>query len=492
MHKKTIIFSLFLISNLICTIALAENLPITLFPLKHYDQNVDRWLSPQDPQYKKPLLTESYQKDRLKQFYDHVFSSSDDGASPWSPKFVSAVINKAPGILDSVKSSLTGHSNRNKSERGIGYGQNFRPHGVAWMRSIINNVALDQFTLPMAYKPERRAIVTRNTSARILPTRDPHFFSYEIPGQGYPFDNLQTAALWVGMPVYVIGKTKDASWSLVLTPSYIGWLESDAIAVASPSFVKRWEKAVQKGLAAITHTEAPILSASSKNFQFAAYVGSVFPLLDEEKGRLKIQIPIRNADGNAEIKEALVDAQYATKMPLAATPEHFAMLMKTLQNRPYGWGGNNFYNDCSAELQSLYTPFGIWLPRNSAQQKFAGKVVDLDAAPAPKRLSYLMTEGHPLMTIVYIKGHIFMFMGNYPNPNAHDHQPMAMSYQNVWGLAPRDGSRRGVIGQSVLLPILNSYPEDRALNPLTNTKHFQMIYLDEWSDKNKPASELFF
>ena len=29
---------------------------------------------------------------------------------------------------------------------------------------------------------------------------------------------------------------------------------------------------------------------------------------------------------------------------------------------PYGWGGMYFYNNCSAELKSLFTPFGFGYP----------------------------------------------------------------------------------------------------------------------------------
>jgi len=492
MYKKISAACLSLVFVIFCPVVLAENFPAALFPLDNYQQDVDAWLSPQDPQYSKSLLTPAYQKERLKVFHQHLFSTSSDAASPWSKGFVSQVLNKNPGVLASVKDSLMEYSNQSKSEKNIGCGENFRPHEPTWITAIAGNIDLKQFILPIKYKSENRAIVVKNTYARMLPTRDPHFYSYEIPGQGYPFDNLQASALWAGTPVYIIGKTKDGAWSLVMAPSFIAWIESDTIANASSLFVQRWEKFAKSDLAAVIHTESPITDTYNKKYQLTAYVGSVFPLLKEGSKDWKIWIPLRDVDGNAYIREALIDKKYAARMPLAATPENFSILIKTLQNRPYGWGNSYFYNDCSAELQNLYTPFGIWLPRNSSKQSMSGKMVDLGVSSAEKRLSYLMQNGHPLTTIVYIGGHVFMYLGNYPNPHSADHALMAMSYQNVWGLTPKDGRRRAVIGQSVLLPLLTSYPEDPALNPLINTKRFQVIDLDQWSDVEHKVTDLFF
>ncbi len=71
-----------------------------------------------------------------------------------------------------------------------------------------------------------------------------------------------------------------------------------------------------------------------------------------------------------------------------------------------------------------------------------------------------------------------LYIGNYPNPNSNTHEPIAMTYQNKWGLKPQDDSYRAVIGQSALLPMLTNYPEDPKLNSLAGEKYFQMTYLN--------------
>ncbi|ARD86128.1 hypothetical protein A3306_02600 [Rickettsia bellii] len=106
-------------------------------------------------------------------------------------------------------------------------------------------------------------------------------------------------------------------------------------------------------------------------------------------------------------------------MPLDFTRHNMANLMSSLIGRPYGWGNMYFYNDCSAELKNLFTPFGIWLPRNSgAQAEFIKEnfyAVDMSAATSLERLSYLMKNGKPFLTIIHIEGYVFLYIGNYPN-----------------------------------------------------------------------------
>mgnify|MGYP006431171763 CR=1 FL=1 len=193
---------------------------------------------------------------------------------------------------------------------------------------------------------------------------------------------------------------------------------------------------------------------------------------------MKILIPELGKKGLAITHTAIVAKTTMTKMPLPATRHNFAKIFKTLVNRPYGWGGMYFYNDCSQELKSLFAPFGFWLPRQSSDQTSSGKMVDMSEANAEDRISYLEENGRPLMTIVYIGGHVFLYVGNYTDPNSQA-SPEVIIYQNIWGLKPEDGSSRVVIGGSVFFPLLNQYPEDTSLVSLADKKYFKIAYLDE-------------
>lgn len=162
-------------------------------------------------------------------------------------------------------------------------------------------------------------------------------------------------------------------------------------------------------------------------------------------------------------------------MPWKMTPEHFAVLMRSMSGRPYGWGNYNFNNDCSAELRSLLMPFGLFLPRNSAAQiQAATRVVDLAQANTRERLRYLKDHGKPFTTLVYIPGHIMLYIGNA----LVDGQVVPMTYQNIWGLRPADSKRRSIIGGAVFFPLLETYPEDASLMSLAGKAQFKLGFIE--------------
>lgn len=551
---KSILFTFIVLLGISWTIhGFAASIPLEIFPLKNYDQNVDHWIKPSDPNYKKPLVDLSYQKERLQEFYNHFFSTDKDGLSPWGQEYIEKILNpenannsstdsniemdvdedanasqattsESPENIYALQSQLLKEfSNEDQTHSNIGYGENYRPHHKSWIDKIANNMNVEQFKTALHFNPDNRGITVQNAYVRVLPTMDPHFYHFGIPGQGYPFDNLQMTDIWAGTPLYVIGETKDKHWSLIVSPDVTGWVQSEAVARVDQKFIDVWQKKAKQSLIAITHTEAPIFYSPNQKPLLRAYVGSVFPFVSTAKlsSKLslntklnaqdvlndvlnfnvsnvtnltnvthnpyhpyntyyKILVPVKSVEGNAVITEGFIKKEHAAPMPLAATPQNFSKLIKTLQNRLYGWGGLYFYNDCSQELKSLYTPFGIYLPRHSSAQADAGKMVDMSSKSMDERIKYLMDEGRPMMTIVYIGNHVFMYLGNYPNPNSKTRALMPLTYQNMWGLKPSDLSRRSIIGQSLLFPLLKSYPEDPQLNSPANSKSFQIIYLNQW------------
>ncbi|MBS0351979.1 MAG: SH3 domain-containing protein [Proteobacteria bacterium] len=470
----------------ITTASLSANLPATLFPLDNYDQSVVTWLPPTDPDYHKPLISSQLQQRRMKELYQHLFSTAPDAMSPWSDNFVNAILAQHPGLPELESSLLKRFSNRDKDPAHINYAENFRPYSSEWIDKIANNI---QTNYPSSFLKKQRAIAVKNTSIRLLPTSRASFYSYEIAGQGYPFDNLQVSRLWAGTPVYVFEYSKDFRWALIAAPAAIGWVEAEKLAKVDDAFISRWQQAVQVNLIAITDIKVPIFSVS-KTYQFSAYIGTIFPLAAVRKNNYTIFIPVRDTTGRAQIQPALINHQYAEKMPLAVTRANFAKLFTKLKNRPYGWGGLYNYNDCSAELESLFRPFGIWLPRQSPDQVYMGKIEDQTSATPTDRIAYLREHGRPLMTIVYIGGHIFLYVGNYSqNGNATSASTNVMTYQDIWGLRPSDDSSRAIIGQSLFFPLLLAYPEEPNMVSLAAKNYFQVSYLDQMPETpiNMPA-----
>lgn len=452
---------------------------LTLFPLEKYDQNISTWLNPNNSNYNTPLLSMSVQRKHFELFYEYMYGK----LSPWDQNFVNLILHEAPpkNIASIQQKIANKYNNRNrKAENEIGYAENYRPYLPVWGDKIAYEMNIAQFG-NLNYNPDNRAIAVDNLFARALPTNDVHFYSNKIAGQGYPFDNLQESAIWVGTPLYIVGTTRDKSWSLVITPSsFTAWVESKNIAKTSNKFIAAWRKAAKLKLGAITKTKTNIVDLNAK-FLLTAYIGSVFPIIDN-KNSLNKKLMIPSAENNqAIVKYALVPNTNIETMPLSFTRHNIANLINNLIGRPYGWGNMYFYNDCSAELKNLFTPFGIWLPRDSIDQaKFIKEnfhAVDMSASTPSERLSYLMKNGKPFLTIIYIEGHVFLYIGNYPNAHNKESSLMAMTYQNIWGLRPKNENSRIVIGGSVFFPLLLQYPEAPTVQSLTDKKYFNILYL---------------
>lgn len=445
---------------------------ISLFPIEHYDQDIAHFLKPTVGDYDQPLMGDDIQQLHYQAFYQHEFGN----LSPWDVEHVTKILRlSAPDDLQSMEKAVIHiYSNTHKAENEIGYGENFRPYDASWINDITENVNLSQF-VSVTYHADHRAIAVDNLHTRALPTEDVHFYSHKIAGQGYPFDNLQMTATWIGTPLYILGESKDHAWFLVLTPDTIGWVKSTGVARVDTRFVNTWTSSAKSHLAAITKTKTSLVDVND-HFLATAYVGAVFPVMSVGN-ELKLMVPGVNADRKAVVKIAPVKPNEAASMPLPITKHHMATVMQTLIGRPYGWGNMYFTNDCSAELSSLFTPFGIWLPRHSSDQMSVGKMVDMSYANKDERIDYLLKQGKPLLSIVYIGGHVFLYVGNQQNT--------PMTYQDMWGLKPVSADRRAVIGKSVLFPLLGQYPEDASLHSQADMKYFQVSFLDESPAKVK-------
>lgn len=460
----------FILSCFFITKIFAAEVPIFDFPLENYNQAVDSHFHPQDSDYETPFLSRKYQLEQIKIFFLHNFDSSSTGLSPWSANYINGVM---PFLKSTELEILNNFDNSDKPSTMIHYKSNFKRQDSDWIPLLANKMRLPALE-HLQYNPDHRAIIVANTAGRALPEASPDFFHFTLPGQGFPFDNLQESALWVGTPVYVFTLSADKAWALVLTPdAYFTWIKSSDLAYASENFIKNWQEAADKGLMAITKTETPVLD-EDQQFQFQAYIGSIFPRSGDG-----LLIPRKNLKNQAIIARGVTRTNTAQPMPFEANKKNLALLLKQLQGRPYGWGGIFFDNDCSQEMKSLFTPFGIWLPRNTAQQAKLNNTIDLSDKSVNQRLAYLIEKGKPLLTLIYIGGHVMLYLGK--------EEGQIMTYQNLWGLSPENRDKRYLIGQSVFLPLLKHFPENPELASQAGKALFKLIYLEKLTDNLSPA-----
>lgn len=470
---------------------------IDRFPIEHYDQDVDHWIRPDAPGYDRPLLSSQAQARRFDAFRARYFGTAPRDPSPWNGTWLAA------SLLDAASLRQIGDSQARRVRRfdngatGVRktYGENFQPHTVAWIRALEANMALSQLdpdrTNP-GYDPRRRGITVDNALVRQLPTNDPAFYDFREAGEGYPFDALQDSALRPGTPVYTLARSVDGAWLLVYSPDLIGWVDARTVASVDERFVTTWRSAALQRLGAIVRANTPLADATADAtdapapiYRTFAPIGTVLPLIRAADDRQAAMFPVADIERRAQIRTAALDTDTIVAMPWTLTPRHLAQVMKQQIGRPYGWGNTLFYNDCSAETRSLFAPFGVWLPRHSSDQLRAGKRTDLRHADIDTRLRTLAEQGRPLMTLIHINGHIMLYLGNAQR----DGERVPMTYQNVWGLLPADNSRRNVIGGSVILPLLKTYPEDPEAQSLAGKPLFEISVIGAEDAAGQPRGE---
>lgn len=465
--------------------------PVGLFPMAAYDQEVDHWIDPSSPTYDTPFLSPAEQRAHWAAYLARYFGTAERDPSPWNPAFIAHRLYGDGGsdIVDLQLRRIGRYDNAGKVGRAIGYGQNFRPHTARWLDEIERNMNLQQFAQAPGYKPNARAIATDALPVRELPTMDPSFYSYRLAGQGYPFDNLQISSIRPGAPLYVLGHTVDGAWDYVQTPDVQGWVKSSGVGFVDDAFIASWSHRAPDAWGVVIAASTAVRDQSA-TFRFNATAGTLLPLAHAGTGsssrqQYAVLVPAREVDGRAVVREAQLSDTALSPAPIAATPRHLAVLMKSLIGRPYGWGNMNFYNDCSSELQSMFAAFGVWLPRHSSSQMTAGDMTDLSQDSPQQRLDYLVRNGKPMRTLIYIGGHVMLYLGN----TTRDGRTVPLVYQDIWGLRPADNSRRAVIGGSVIFPLLLTIPEDPDLESLAATRTFQVTVLGMPSGVAPPASE---
>lgn len=434
--------------------------PSRLFPLEAAQALARPWLAGQSDE---ALFSGTFQTRKSAEFREKHLG-------PWDPGSVAGRFEEEG---DGVETQVLAKLGLAITEQS-GFGPNLRPHGPDWLQGI--QAQLPSAREPHRFRPCNRAVITQNALVRRLPTMDLFMRHPDLPGQGYAFDELQHSALWAGTPVYVMAETRDRAWCKVLAPDCAGWVPSPALARAGADFVRRWRGAVLRcGLVAVITTGTPVLDTRGR-FQGHAYVGSVFPRRPGKGPRPAILVPARSAAGRATCLEAFLAEGAGVPQPWPYTPRNAARLFQTLLGRPYGWGNSRFHNDCSAELKQFFTPFGLWLPRHSAAQKEAGRQVDLSALALPERLAALAEVGRPYRSLLWFQGHVMLYLGPLGDPA----RPGFMTYQNLWGLRPKEGpDYRAVVGASVLFPLLHPDPDAPELRSLADRAQFVVTQLDE-------------
>lgn len=315
-----------------------------------------------------------------------------------------------------------------------GLGINLLPRPAAWYQ------ALWQWAGGPAYpSADWRGLTLGPCHLRVLPSREPDFSPG--PGGGFPFDRLQQTSLPGGLPVRVWHVSPRGDWLVVETPLALGWLPVGAVGRLTPEQASRWMKGP---FLAVTKDQSPVRTLGG-SFVFQAALGWLLPLEQGQGDSWRVRAPLGSVQGEAVLGPCAIPREAAAPFPLPLTPANLGAVARPLLGQPYDWGGQWGRRDCSALTRDLLAPFGLWLPRNSADQAKAGdQAISLEGLSDAQKQELILGRGLPWLSLLYMPGHVMLYLG------APGGQPRVL--QALWGLKTRGagGEGRRLVGRVVV------------------------------------------
>ncbi|GAA8158059.1 SH3 domain-containing C40 family peptidase [Helicobacter pylori] len=348
-----------------------------------------------DPQALRENLKESY----LKAWY-----------SPWLDAKVKSNKKEVFWILKEMNKST-------------GYGEDLKPNAKAFNDELIKSMDIAHY--PSA---KIKAVVVRDSDVRAVPTNKPYYLSQK----GYPFDRYQNSLIFQGTPVLVTHFNTDKTYAHIQSSFVYGWIKVSDLAYMHDKDIELLTKI--KNYVMPIKDKIPLYTDYG-DFYTDARVGELFALIPQsqnasqnpQKKELKAYGFLRDAKGYATLQSVILNEKDFFVFPKAFTSENMAYFIDTMLGQKYGWGGLLGNRDCSAFTRDSFANFGILLPRNSyAQSRYANNYVDLSSMKAKEKEDYIIKNATPFGTLIYLKGHIMLYLGVY------NHQ--AIVAHSIWSV----------------------------------------------------------
>lgn len=348
-----------------------------------------------DPQALRENLKESY----LKAWY-----------SPWLDAKVKSNKKEVFWILKEMNKST-------------GYGEDLKPNAKAFNDELIKSMDIAHY--PSA---KIKAVVVRDSDVRAVPTDKPYYLSQK----GYPFDRYQNSLIFQGTPVLITHFNLDKTYAHIQSSFVYGWIKVSDLAYMRDKDIELLTKL--KNYVMPIRDKIPLYTDYG-DFYTNARVGELFALIPQsqnasqkpQKKELKAYGFLRDAKGYAALQNVILDEKDFFVFPKAFTSENMAYFIDTMLGQKYGWGGLLGNRDCSAFTRDSFANFGILLPRNSyAQSRYANNYVDLSSMKAKEKEDYILKNATPFGTLIYLKGHIMLYLGE------RNHQ--AIVAHSIWSV----------------------------------------------------------
>jgi len=315
-----------------------------------------------------------------------------------------------------------------------------------FLRSIKDSLNLDAIDTNSV--KTRYALTTTYCHQKIVPTN----LALLKKKNEIHFDRNQNSALDIASPIAILHSTIDGQWHYGIGPTSSGWVRNDNIAFGTKKEIVNYLNS--KNFVITTAAKTSVLIGGK--YHDYMRMGVRLPSLLDIDNMTMVMIPTADSDGklvftNATVKTADIHRGYLPYTPKSILRQAFKFL-----HSPYGWGGMYGEQDCSKFLQEIYATVGVKLPRNSmSQSKVSEAKLELSGLSKQSKHTFLKTTSMVGGTILHLKGHIVLYLGEYKG------EPYII--HTVWG-----GSKRHYPLARTAITSLNFNNYLRKIDRLTN------------------------
>ena len=224
--------------------------------------------------------------------------------------------------------------------------------------------------------PVRYGFLTENLIMRTFPSDIPLYDSPDV----WEYDKAAETALKLWEPVLMLHTSADGEWLLVQAYDYLGWVETEKVALCDRDY---WDVLRENMRTDYLTVLAPRLAMDGSFYmpgqeEIVLKMGTVLPLAVGETQADNaiadnchiVLLPRRAEDGTLETYTARIPKnEDVTVGCLPYTLENLLQQVFKLLGHRYGWGGTAEGWDCSSICQDAYRTVGLFLPRNSGNQR---------------------------------------------------------------------------------------------------------------------------
>ena len=336
---------------------------------------------------------------------------------------------------------------------GYSYGENLQLLPQSFFDNMKSNANFKNY-----FSLNKRAVTIEEVNLRAFPTDRPLLLDPNKAGEGFPFDYLQNTTIAANKPIFVTHYSKDKEWVHVISSFAYGWIKVNQFAFLKKYETDLWQKAQQ---IFILKDNIPIYSLNG-NFLFKSKIGMMLALVDEDKDSFTVLAVSRYKEQEPYFIKAKISKDIAHKGFIAFNKKNLNNILSELLKSNYGWGGIYGQRDCSSTMKDMFTPFGLWLPRNSYQQSKIGKVISIDGLSNEEKREVIKKDAIPFKTLLYKRGHIVLYTGVINDK--------ITIFQNMWGIKTKKDKKEGryIIGKAIFSTLdfgdkLSTYDKNASL-----------------------------